>query len=243
MSVRVISTVWDNYPGAGGSELLALLALADWSDDHGRCWPSMNAIAEKVRLSRSQAQRVVHGLIHDGFLRVVGNDAGGKPGSTRRYQINLEAMRGRVPAMGCTDATGRADTQDVLHRCDGRGSADATQTVSEPSMNPSKKTAVRSQRASADWVAILQAKGVSQEVAEAWLVVRTAKRLVLTDIALAGVEREATKAGISMQAALTKAVERGWGSFEASWLDRAPLSRATLAEDFETKNYGQGGGL
>ncbi len=46
MSVRVLARVWDGYPG-GGSELLTLLALADWSDDDGHCFPSIQKIAEK----------------------------------------------------------------------------------------------------------------------------------------------------------------------------------------------------
>ena len=57
MSVRVMSLVWDGYPG-GGSELLALLALADWSDDDGRCYPSMASIGRKTRLSEKQARRL-----------------------------------------------------------------------------------------------------------------------------------------------------------------------------------------
>ena len=36
MAVRVWAMVWDGFPG-GGSDLLAMLALADWSDDQGRC--------------------------------------------------------------------------------------------------------------------------------------------------------------------------------------------------------------
>ena len=241
MSVRVMSNVWTNYSGVGGSELLALLALADWSDDHGRCWPSMNAIAGKIRLSRSQAQRVVHGLIQNGFLRVVGNDVGGKPGSTRRYQINMEVMTVRKYATGCADVAGIADAQDAPHRCDGRGIADATQTIIEPPMDPSKNTEGRGRRTSANWVAILKGKNVSHDIAEAWLDVRKTKRLAMSEIALAGVEREAAKAGVTLQAALTKAIERGWGGFEASWLDHNPSSPARHADDFENKAYGKGG--
>src|SRR3569623_1789417 len=73
MSVKALSLVWESFP-AGGAELLAMLALADWSDDEGRCWPAMAAIARKTRLSRSQAQRIVHQLIADGFLSVTGNE-------------------------------------------------------------------------------------------------------------------------------------------------------------------------
>ena len=40
MSIQIINKVWEGFPGSG-AELLALLALADWSDDEGRCFPSM----------------------------------------------------------------------------------------------------------------------------------------------------------------------------------------------------------
>ena len=115
MSIAVMTKVWASYPGAG-SELLAMLALADWADDNGRCWPSMAAIAGKTRLSRSQAQRIVHGLIDAGYVSVTGNETGGKPGSTRQYQINLKALTGSADATptGRTNARikgwmGRAD--------------------------------------------------------------------------------------------------------------------------------------
>lgn len=139
MSIRIMTLVWDSLP-AGGSDLLAMLALADWSDDEGRCWPSMSSIAGKIRLSRSQTQRVVHGLVKSGFLAVTGNEAGGKPGTTPQYQINLRALTGRADATrtgrmgatGSTDATGSASAQDGSHGCDGRGRMGATLTISEP---------------------------------------------------------------------------------------------------------------
>lgn len=141
MAVRVSAMVWDGFP-LGGSDLLAMLALADWSDDDGRCFPSMSAIASKTRLSRSQAQRVVHGLIDGGYIQVVGNEFGGAPGATRQYRIILSSLTGRVDAtptgrMGATGsayATGSADTQDGSHGCAETGRMGATQTVSEPSL-------------------------------------------------------------------------------------------------------------
>lgn len=132
MAVRVLSLVWDGYPG-GGSELLAMLALADWSDDSGRCYPSMAAIAKKVRLSKSQAQRVVHGLIDGGYVKVTANALGGSPTQTRNYRIVLDRLTGSAHATGSVDATGRTNAAEGSHPCGGRGSAHATQTVSEPS--------------------------------------------------------------------------------------------------------------
>lgn len=140
MAIRVMTLVWDGYPG-GGTELLALLALADWSDDEGRCWPSIAAISKKTRLSRSQAQRVVHHLIETGYVTVTGNETGGAPGSTRQYRINVNKLTGsvdatptgRTGATGSANATGRMDAAEGSHLATETGSTHATQTVSEPS--------------------------------------------------------------------------------------------------------------
>jgi hypothetical protein len=148
MSIKVMSKVWDGYP-AGGSELLALLALADWSNDDGMCFPSIASIASKTRLSRSQAQRVVHALIDQGFVAVLDNAMGGAPGATRRYRINLAKLAtgsagatgrmdatptGRTDATGSAGATGRMDARDGSHGCAETGRMGATLTVIEPSI-------------------------------------------------------------------------------------------------------------
>lgn len=142
VSISVLTKVWEQYPGNGGSELLALLALADWSDDDGRCFPSMEKIALKTRLSRSQAQRVIHGLIDSGYLAVTENVNGGRPGASRRYRIVLSKMTGRADATptgstgatGSAHATGRTHAQEGSHPCAETGRADATLTVIEPSI-------------------------------------------------------------------------------------------------------------
>lgn len=133
MSIRVMSIVWDRYK-SGGSELLMLLALADYSDDKGECFPSVASVAKKTRLSRSQAQRVLHQLIVDGVVAVVGNWAGGAPGTTRRYKIIVDKLTGSTGATGSADTTGSIHAPDGSHPCAETGSAHATQTVIEPSL-------------------------------------------------------------------------------------------------------------
>lgn len=149
-----MSLVWDRFT-AGGSEKLTLLALADWANDHGESLhPSMQAIADKVNVSRSQAQRIMHGLIEDGWLHVVGNDQGGAPGCTRQYRIDVEKLKtgrmdaapdahekkakagrtddtrtGRTDATGSADATGRMDAQRraaPMHRTGRMGAQDGS---------------------------------------------------------------------------------------------------------------------
>lgn len=59
--------------------------------------------------------------------------------------------------------------------------------------------------------------GVSQEVWDSFMAIRKAKRAPMTTVALAGIKKEADKAGIGLQDALAMACARGWQGFKASW--------------------------
>lgn len=133
MSIRVMSRVWDHYPGKG-SDLLAMLALADWSDDDGRCYPSVSALAKKIRLKERQTQNAVRSLIEQGYVAVIGNEAGGAPGMTRRYRVAIERLT---------------------------GAAECTQTVNEPSVVISTQRARKKSKALplTDWLAQVAAAG------------------------------------------------------------------------------------
>lgn len=148
-----MSLVWERFP-SGGNELLAMLALADWSNDHGaNCHPSMATIARKLRVTRSSAQRTVHRLIDAGWLQVVSGHTGGAPGTTRHYRINLEKLAstgsvdatptGRTDATGSTNATGSTSAAEGSHGCIGTGSTGATQTIIEPSLTVKTKARTR----------------------------------------------------------------------------------------------------
>lgn len=156
MSIKVMTSVWDGFP-ASGSELLAMLALADWCDDNGgSLYPSIKAIAKKIRVSESQARRIVRGFESDGFISVIGNKNGGAPGATRHYRLNVAKLRAlaaekeretgsmdatpSVDATPGTDATPSMDARDGLHGCARRvapmretAGMDASQTTIEPS--------------------------------------------------------------------------------------------------------------
>lgn len=87
-----MALVWDHFP-RGGSDMLVMLALSDWCNNEGlSLHPSIRAIAEKCRLSEVQARRIVHGLIADRYLEVVGNHGGGAPGASRQYRLMLERL-------------------------------------------------------------------------------------------------------------------------------------------------------
>jgi len=59
---------------------------------------------------------------------------------------------------------------------------------------------------------------INEQVAKDWLKVRKAKRAPLTATALAMIECEAEKAGITTAQAIAIATARGWQSFKAEWI-------------------------
>ncbi len=81
MSVRVMSRVWE-MPDIAGTELLVLLALADFADDSGSCWPSMETIAAKTRLSDRGARKIIRRLEEKGVL-ICDISRGGRKFSSR----------------------------------------------------------------------------------------------------------------------------------------------------------------
>jgi hypothetical protein len=139
--------------------LLTLLALADWSDDEGRCYPSVASIAKKVRLSEKQARRLVHRLIEADFVSVTGNKTGGA--TSRRYQINLAKLT--PPADGSPPTKGRAVTEGSAplppmgghpsHSCGSRTVSEPSTTVSAPATPPASPSPQRrGSRLPEDWV-------------------------------------------------------------------------------------------
>lgn len=60
--------------------------------------------------------------------------------------------------------------------------------------------------------------GVAPEVWDGFLKVRKAKKAPVTQAALAGIEREAGKAGWTLNGALTECCARGWAGFKAEWV-------------------------
>jgi Helix-turn-helix domain len=90
MSIRVMTAVWDHSPYESG-ELLVLLALADWADDQGRCWPSVQAIAQKARLKERQVYNILQKFRADEIIQCA---PGGGRGHSTNYLINTAKIAG-----------------------------------------------------------------------------------------------------------------------------------------------------
>jgi len=58
MSIHAMTTVWQRST-ASGSTLLLLLALADHANDSGQCYPAIETLAAKTRMSERQTIRII----------------------------------------------------------------------------------------------------------------------------------------------------------------------------------------
>lgn len=68
---------------------------------------------------------------------------------------------------------------------------------------------------------------------------RNAKKAPVTETALAGIRREAGKAGWTMDAALAETVTRGWQSFKADWAMPPPQAASAAPGSFLAHLAGQ----
>lgn len=69
LSVRWITRVWEQSPYQG-DKLLLHLALADFANDEGECWPSQRTLASKARCSQRWVRECIAGMVADGILEV-----------------------------------------------------------------------------------------------------------------------------------------------------------------------------
>ena len=122
-----------------------------------------------------------------------------------------------------------ADTRDARHSSVKQ--PDSANLADRPSETPPAKSAKRqpsAARKELDALNLLADRGVDGALAQDYMAVRKDKRAItLTKTALAGLEREANRAGLSLAQAITLCCERGWVGFRADWLqDKHSRERA-----------------
>ena len=103
MSIKIMSWVWDNSPYEGKA-LLLHLALADFANDGGECWPSQTTLAKKARCTDRHVRDTVSQMVSDGYVEIVEMSNGI---SSHRYKL---VARNSVPPR--KSKTGRAEIQD-----------------------------------------------------------------------------------------------------------------------------------
>ena len=77
--------------------------------------------------------------------------------------------------------------------------------------------------------------GVTESVWQDWLSLRKTKKAAVTQTAIDGIAREASKAGVSLQVALETCCARGWTGFKADWLKDKGEQKSFAEKDYDFK--------
>lgn len=126
-----------------------------------------------------------------------------------RYDDHMSASAKRR----CQEATRKRDERARSSALDADDDADASA--------PKKRTREDKKVSKPNGLdtACLWMPEVDKKLVAEWLAVRKTKKLQLTETAVATVRAEATKAGMTLEAAIRIAVSEAWGGFKAKWVN------------------------
>jgi hypothetical protein len=189
MSIRIMSAVWER-DDLTSTQKLVLLALADWANDEGLCWPSIEQLIKKSSLKKRAVQITIRSLEESGFVY-----REERIGKGNRYWIKIP-VHNMHP---CTKDAPPVHEMRPTHAPDAPNTSKTHQLTTNSNI-PAKP------------------EGVSDEVWKDFIDLRKAKRAPLNATALKAIERETAKAGWTLNDAIAESVARGWQSFKAEWV-------------------------
>ena len=210
---------------------LVLIKLADQANDKGECYPSYSTIAKAAECSKRSAMTHVEQLEKDGFLIIQRRKVKDNQNLSNVYILTLD--RAQQPsenyALGGSENISLGSENSALGgetvALGGSENISPKPVNNNQSMNQSmnqegvtRKTRTTKSLHADDLNALLNL-GVEKQLAQDWLQTRKDKRAgSLTPTVVAGLQREAAKAGLTVPQAVQVAAERGWGRFMASYL-------------------------
>lgn len=132
MSIKAVNAVLSSR-STNGNARCVLIALADYADDDGVCWPSVANVAKKANVCERTARAAIRNLERTGEIEAAMN-AG--PRGTNRYVITCVAgggksCRGASPAGGQTVAPEQPSSSFTNVQED-TGTAQAPETTTTP---------------------------------------------------------------------------------------------------------------
>ena len=210
-------------------------------------WPSRAAIAERTGMHPSNISSATTALVNLGWLTKDG--VGGFSKATRYTLCVPDFSTQTTVAQQATVADAATVAQSAIQTVAER----ATQTVAdqttrkeqsiEQSIEQSKSKRVTAQSRSP---VPSRPNEVTEQTWSDWLALRKAKRAPVSDTVVAMAQREADKAGLTLEAFLQIWCMRGSQGMQADWIKPAelqqyrPNKRTPTPENFAERNYGAG---
>ena len=150
--------------------------------------------------------------------------SGGAESTAPKCKINIRGVSNQHSGSAeSTAVIGTEDlavdlTEDISLNRDISAPANADACVESVATAKPKKPTLAKQRKQ-DALQLLADHGVDGQLALDYLAVREDRKArTLTQTAIAGLEREAVRAGLTLAQAVTVCVERNWAGFNADWL-------------------------
>ena len=100
---------------------------------------------------------------------------------------------------------------------------------------PSSSSSSSSTTSSTKKNTVAPPSGVTESVWQDWLSLRKTKKAAVTQTAIDGIAKEASKAGVSLQTALETCCARGWTGFKADWLKDKGEQKSFAEKDYDFK--------
>lgn len=193
-----------------------LVSLADNANDQGVAWPSLAKICERTCFGKTAVIAAIRWLEDEKL--VIADRSNGRHTS---YTVDLNAINLFASRTGTSPEPVRLPDSN-LSASRTNLSASRTKPVREADTNRHKPSrTVRSNRHSvAVEEAIKLLPDLPADLVADFVAIRTAKKLPLTGTAVAGLQREAGKARLSVEDAVRLCCERGLAALRADWLAR-----------------------
>ena len=155
MSVATMARVWATSSHSG-TELLMLLAIADFSDDDGRAYPAVATLAKKCRMTDRNARLILANLRDSGELVV---RFGEGPKGANQYQI-ADPLKGASAPLKNSSALKPASAPPEAGFRNPLKPASAKPSVNHQEPPEGKKRRSRSvEKTFSDWIADVRASG------------------------------------------------------------------------------------
>ena len=210
MSTMIMSQCWPlQMPPTPKA---VLISLADNASDQGVCWPSITTISERTCFSERAVQNAIKWLESAGILTA--------DRSNGRHTSYLITPAAYAPPQELHPAAGASVPPQQVPKPPQEMRLPPQEV---PSNRKEPSRTIRSNRqGEAAKVAVELLPGLPENLVADFLAVRKAKKLPLTETAVAGLQREAAKAGMSLESAVRLCCERGWASIRADWIRDQP---------------------
>src|SRR5690606_6388891 len=224
MSVEAITWALAQ-PVKQSSAKFVLVVMANRADGDMVCWPSVADICNQTAQDRKTVLENMRRLREAGFIEDTGMRKGStnqvivyrlktpENGTVKQAQKRDEPESGTVPFFPPNSPVFPDKQSRFSHET---GPKTGHGTVMEPSIEPSLKPhkGGKAARDDFDAMAYLLQNGVDAQAAKDWLKVRKAKKAPASQTAMDGLAREAAKAGMTLNGAVTLCAERGWASMK-----------------------------